>query len=257
MDADTLRIILAIAGAFAIAGLYFWERRRGGSRRDDRQVVADEETGEGKREPRIGAFEGGETGADALPGEAAGSKTNRDPEQVRMDLPREPDQPGFELEPPPAPPQDTPAEFPPGPLLLSLHVVSRGEPFDGASLVHAASRCGLEPGEMEIFHCVLGEGAQRQNMFSMANMVKPGTFPFGGMAEFETPGVTLFAQLEGTPDDPGRMEEMLGTAHSLAEGLGGEIRDEKRRPFNADAERGLRERVMAFVHTRLASVDRE
>ena len=104
---------------------------------------------------------------------------------------------------------------------------------------------------MDIFHCMLGEGDGRQTLFSMANMVKPGSFPFGAMADFQSPGVTLFAQLEGTHDDPGRMEEMLGVAHSLADDLGGEIRDETRRTFSADAERRLRDRVMSFVRWRL------
>jgi cell division protein ZipA len=161
-------------------------------------------------------------------------------------------QPSFELEPPPAPPKESP-QFPPGPLLLTLHVVSREEPFAGASIVHAAGHCGLEPGEMDIFHCCLGEGDHRQTLFRMANMVKPGTFPFGAMAEFESPGLTLFAELNGTHDDPGRMEELLGTAHALAEELNGELRDERREPFTAEAERRLRERVMAFVEVRLSA----
>jgi len=138
-------------------------------------------------------------------------------------------------------------------MILTLHVSTRGEPFEGAAIVRAAGRCGLEPGEMEIYHCVLGEGVDRQVLFSMANMLKPGTFPFGAMAEFQTPGLTLFAQLDGTPDDPGRMEELIGAAHSLASDLGGEIRDAKRNPLTSEAERRLRERVMAFVQARLAA----
>lgn len=226
MDADTLRIILAVIGALVIAGLYLWERRR--VRPDDDEVLEEQDPEVRKREPRLGAW------------------TDDDPRQ--LELPQESDQPEFDLMPPAAPP----LEFPPGPLILSLYVVSRGEPFDGAALVHAAGRFGLEPGEMEIFHCTLGEGVDSQTLFSMANMVRPGTFPFGAMDEFQSPGVTLFAQLDGTHDDPGRMEEMLGTAHSLAEELGGEIHDQTRRILTPDAERRLRERVMAFVGVRLA-----
>nr|MBP8197336.1 cell division protein ZipA [Chromatiaceae bacterium] len=88
--------------------------------------------------------------------------------------------------------------------------------------------------------------------FSMVNMVKPGTFPFGAMAEFETPGLTLFAQLDGQAGDPGRLEELLGTAHSLANDLGGELRDDRRQPLTAEGEERLRQRVMAFITHRMA-----
>jgi cell division protein ZipA len=135
---------------------------------------------------------------------------------------------------------------------LTLHVVAPGQPFEGADIVHSASHCGLEPGEMEIFHCMLRDDEHRETLFSMANMVKPGTFPFGAMAEFQSPGLTLFAELNGSVDDPGRMEELLGTAHALAEELSGELRDAQREPFTPEAEGRLRERVMRFVQTRLA-----
>jgi cell division protein ZipA len=83
-------------------------------------------------------------------------------------------------------------------------------------------------------------------------MVKPGTFPFGAMADFTTPGLTLFAQLDGQPGDPGRLEELLGTAHSLARDLGGEVRDDRRQPLTPAGEETLRQRVMAFVTQRMA-----
>ena len=86
----------------------------------------------------------------------------------------------------------------------------------------------------------------------MANMVKPGTFPFGAMADFTTPGLTLFAQLEGQPGDPGRLEELLGTAHSLARDLGGDLLGEQRQPLTPEEEERLRRRVMAFVTQRMA-----
>jgi cell division protein ZipA len=237
MDADTLRIILIVFGALVLAGLYVWERRKGRAEEDeDLDEEADEtELDREKREPRLGRFE---EHADEAPHTA-----KREP----------PELPELKLEPPPGPKKGAPEPPPTGPMILTLHVSTQGEPFDGAAIVHAAGRCGLEPGDMEIYHCVLGEGVHRQVLFSMANMVKPGTFPFGAMAEFQTPGLTLFAQLDGTPDDPGRMEEMIGTAYSLAADLGGEVRDAKRNLLTPEAERTLRERVMAFVQARLAA----
>jgi len=259
MDANNLRIILAVVGALVLVGLYLWERRR--SRLDVEEALEEDDSEERKREPRMGTWMADYDDGESEPGEPARASGRKwgfgrfakgaERESEQGELAHEPDRSEADLKPSPA----SPSGFPRGPMILTLHVVSRGEPFDGAALVHAASRCGLEPGEMDIFHCMIGDGDHVQTLFSMANMVKPGTFPFGAMADFQSPGVTLFSQLEGTHDDPGRMEEMLGTAHSLADELGGEIRDEKRRSLTDEAEQELRGRVMAFVEWRLSHRD--
>ena len=261
MDADILRIILAVLGALIIAGLYYWEQRR-------RQIHQDEQVGEDadrdrmalwgedldeasdanhslRREGHLGAWERDDQGLEA---DAAGKA---EPSPIRpsgvrsatanLDLVR-PD------------PELAALSFPPGPMLVVLHVAARAAEghFDGAAIVLAARIAGLEPGDREIFHCNLGDEHHTETLFSMANMVKPGTFPFGAMADFSTPGLTLFAQLEGQPGDPGRLEELLGTAHSLARDLGGDLLDEQRQPLMSEVEERLRRRVMAFVTQRMA-----
>lgn len=261
MDADLLRIILAVLGALVIAGLYYWEQRR---RHRDQDTEADDRDDPGrqgtddedwevrrtdidkidtKREPRLGVWGRDEGDLDAE--EAAGAEGASGPgsrvggEATHFNF--------FKPDP------DLAGEsFPPGPLLLVLHVAACGPHFEGASIVHAARIAGLEPGDQEIFHCKLGDEHHTETLFSMVNMVKPGTFPFGAMAEFETPGLTLFAQLDGQAGDPGRLEELLGTAHSLANDLGGELRDDRRQPLTAEGEERLRQRVMAFITHRMA-----
>jgi cell division protein ZipA len=252
MDADSLRIILALVGGLVLAGLYLWERRRSTGDDEDRDTgdpdVAGRQSGGGKREPSLGPWE--ERGVHEKGSSAATPDSVLSTQSGGLEDGRQPE---FELEPPPAPPKEPAPEFPSGPMLLTLHVVARAEPFEGGAIVQAAGHCGLEPGEMEIFHCCLGDEDHRQTLFRMANMVKPGTFPFGAMAEFTSPGLTLFAELDGTHDDPGRMEELLGTAHTLAEELDGELLDENREPFTTEVERRLRDRVMSFVEVRLTA----
>jgi cell division protein ZipA len=251
MDADTLRIVLIVFGALILVGLYLWERRKG-TADEEEELDPDAEPvrpARDKREPSLGPWEedGAEAGSPPMARRAA--QSGGEPSAGL------PDQGEFRLEPPPIPEAYGGEPPPDGPMILTLHVASLDEPFPGADIVHAAERCGLEPGDMDIYHCVLGEGVKRQVLFSMANMVKPGTFPFGAMAEFSSPGLTLFAQLDGNADDPGRMEELIGTAYSLATDLGGEVRDERRDLFTPAAERSLRERVMAFVHARLTAAE--
>ena len=261
MDADILRIILAVLGALIIAGLYYWEQRRRQTREDehageqtdrDRRVLwgedLDEEpsTDDGprpedhpsvwERDDRDLAAEGAETEERAPARPTRGQAAPSSLDLVRPD------------------PELAAAAFPPGPMLVVLHVAARAAEgyFDGAAIVLAARIAGLEPGDREIFHCNLGDEHHTETLFSMANMVKPGTFPFGAMADFTTPGLTLFAQLEGQPGDPGRLEELLGTGHSLARDLVGELLDERRQPLTSEGEEWVRRRVMAFVTRRMA-----
>ena len=215
MDANLLRIILIILGALTIAGVYWWERRRHLERDSSKDTAED------------------------LPARPEPKSTSREPRGA--------------ADPGEAPAAARSPEAAPAPMLIVVHVLSRSEPFDGAAIVHAAGHCGLEPGDMDIFHCVLGEGPRRQTLFSMANLINPGTFPFGAMADFHSPGLTLFARITGSPDDPGRIEELLGTAHTLATELQASLLDEQRQPLTVEKEDRLRERAMALVHRRLTS----
>lgn len=220
MDADSLRIILAIAGGLVIAGLYWRERQRqpdsqeeeAGNDLEPDTVELDLE----KREPRLGPWEEREVNPEPVEPKIAPSPASQESEEDAV------------------------------PPFVAVYLMARGEPFQGETIVQVAEQCGLEPGENDIFHCYLGEGPDRQELFSMANALNPGTFPFGGMADFQTKGLVLFAELDGSPDDPGRVEELLGTAHSLADTLQAELRDEHRRPLTKAGEKRLREQALAL-----------
>jgi cell division protein ZipA len=130
------------------------------------------------------------------------------------------------------------------PLLIQLSVSARRDPFDGLDLMDAAESCGLRPGEMDIFHCLDEFDDDTRVYFSMANMVKPGTFPFDDMEDFSTPGLMLFAQLDGRPEDMTILEEMVATARKLANVLNGDVLDETRRPLTVSKEESLRHSVL-------------
>jgi cell division protein ZipA len=84
----------------------------------------------------------------------------------------------------------------------------------------------------------------------MANLVKPGTFPFGAMAEFESPGLSLFTEIAGAPEDPQVLDEMLETARDLAHELGGVVLDDRRHRLSSEVENRLRQRVLALTGAR-------
>jgi cell division protein ZipA len=222
MDADTVRLILILVGAIVLLGLYLWERHR-----DSGEALDDEDDPDGsdasrhgwaKKEPQIGGLAEG--------GDPAGSER------------------GLDL-------QDDEA-----PLLIQLSVAKRTGEFSGPDIMDAADSCGLHPGDMDIFHCLDEFDDGTRIYFSMANMVKPGTFPFEDMEEFSTPGMMLFAQLEGYPEDLTVLEEMIATARKLANSLGGDVLDNTRRPLTVRKEEEMRTAVLAHETRRTRSLRR-
>lgn len=234
MDADTLRLILIVLGALFLVALYLWERRRarprGASRRSAKENQRRETAREPRREPRVGAW--GDDDTDGRPRPTGFPDPDAAPDWDRA----------FQEKP-------APAGVEHGPIILQIHVSAGGGRFDGAEIVRAADRYGLEPGEMDIFHRY-AEDEDAPPRFSMANMVKPGSFPFGAMADFESPGLTLFAEAHGDPGDPELLDEMLDVAHGLADDLDGKVLDDRRKPLSDAAEGRLRERVRALSEGR-------
>lgn len=222
MDADTVRLILIVVGAFVILALYLWERRRESEdERDDAAGYDDPSPshygGHAKQEPRLGGL--------------AAGQGDLDPERDR----REDDE---------------------APLLIQLSVAKRSGEFPGPEILEVAESCGLRPGDMDIFHCLDEFDDGTRIYFSMANMVKPGTFPFDAMEDFSTPGMMLFAQLEGYPEDLTVLEEMIATARKLANTLGGDVLDDTRRPLTVRKEEEMRTAVLAHETRRTRSLRR-
>lgn len=142
-----------------------------------------------------------------------------------------------------------PAE--PEEVLIINVMAHKGEMLNGADLLDIILRCGMRYGSMDIFHRhsdAKGEGAL---LFSMANMVKPGTFDLDAMDEFETPGVSLFMTLPIDADSMQSFELMVDTAHAIAEGLNGELKDEQRSAMTRQTLEHCRQRIRDFERMRL------
>lgn len=136
-------------------------------------------------------------------------------------------------------------------VLVINVMASAGQMFNGADLLDALLQCGMRYGDMDIFHRysdIKGDGAL---LFSMANMVKPGTFDLDAMDEFETPGVCLFMTLPLNADSMQSFELMVDTASTLAEKLGGELKDEQRSVMTKQTIEHCRQRILDFERRRL------
>jgi cell division protein ZipA len=242
MDADSVRMILIVLGAILILGLYLWERSRGPEQDDEDDGYEDDDVPYGacpaRREPSLARAD--DHAGDAEGGHAPSGR-GRDPSRD---------------DPPDAHAADAAVPGVPAPLLIQLSVAKRYGEFPGPDLLEVAEACGLRPGDMDIFHCLDEFDDGTRIYFSMANMVKPGTFPFDEMDEFSTPGLMLFAQLTGQPEDLTVLEEMIATARKLATTLGGDVFDDSRRPLTVRKEEEMRKAVLANESRFLRAVRR-
>jgi|GEM_PF-3337729 len=128
--------------------------------------------------------------------------------------------------------------------LITVHVVaSNDRRFYGSDLKALFDLHGYTYGRMSIYHCAL-EG---DKVFSIANMVKPGTFDDEQMATFETPGLTLFMRLPIELDADVAFDFLIREAKGLSEELGGHLRDGNRNPLSEQTIQHMREEMQQYV----------
>jgi cell division protein ZipA len=113
--------------------------------------------------------------------------------------------------------------------IVSLFVVAReGHAFNGADLIVAAEKAGLEYGDMGIYHRLVDGKREVGPIFSVANMLKPGSFDLTRLDALHTPGLSFFMALPGPVTALDAWDAMLPTAQRLAELLDGQVLDEER-----------------------------
>ncbi len=114
--------------------------------------------------------------------------------------------------------------------VLILHVAAHhGNLIDGALLLQGLHKTGFQFGDMGIFHRHLRPGTKSPVLFSLANMIKPGSFVPDTMSDFSTPGVSIFMVIPSYGDDYKNLELMLHTAQRLADSLNAVILDDEHR----------------------------
>ncbi|MDM8566602.1 cell division protein ZipA [Candidatus Halobeggiatoa sp. HSG11] len=133
-------------------------------------------------------------------------------------------------------------------MLIVLYVVARRQPhFIGEDILNVLEETGLKHGKMDIFHHYgVGEIKVRKPVFSVANIVAPGTLNPDELADFTTPGLALFMRLPGPFGGRVAFELMLNHAERFAEALDGIVEDDKHTLINQQKITVLRERIANF-----------
>ncbi len=238
MSTNELRIVMIVVGAISLALIYFFGRPK--KPKQGRRNPLSRETG-GRIEPTLGdepqqppAPAQGELEIDEHPVEPA--MQARHASDVSL------------------PPQRAPAvgirKDEPIERVVTLHVVARdGTTIHGSDLVVAADKAGLVFGDRGIFHRLETGDSSSAPIFSMANMVQPGSFDLRKVDALQTPGISLFMTLPGPLPALDAWEAMLPTAQRLAELLGGSVQDEERNTLGRQRVAYIRDELRAWDRT--------
>lgn len=145
--------------------------------------------------------------------------------------------------PVPAPPPLPPLVKPEEKYITLLIAELEGTSILGPKLHHALRDQGLEFGAREIYH------RQDQGMvqFSVASLVKPGSLDPADVADFSTPGLSVFMVLPGPVKPVVAFDDMLRTCRALARALNAEVFDVRRQVLSDESAKELRAEVDSWA----------
>lgn len=133
--------------------------------------------------------------------------------------------------------------------VLAMHLMaSKGETINGQILLDAVLSVGFRFGGRKIFDRHLNEQGSGEVLFSLANVANPGTFDLNTIAEMQTPGVSLFMQLDGLSDPVAALDTMVDTVDKLVTQLHLHVLDETRSSMTKQTIDHYRQRARAAAH---------
>ena len=125
-------------------------------------------------------------------------------------------------------------------------MAKKGFDFVGDDLMQVLISNGLRFGEMNIFHKRLGNDSKSVLVFSVANILNPGTFDLNNMDSFRTLGISLFLALPTAINNGDAFEQMLSVAQQVSSSLDGELKDDHRNVMTAQTIEHYRQRISDF-----------
>ncbi len=122
----------------------------------------------------------------------------------------------------------------------------------GSQINSAAQAMGLSFGEMNIFHYM----DKNRSVFSLANMLEPGSFDADTIHDLKTTGLTVFMQIQaGDPLDD--LTEMLQRSYQLAGLLDARLCNHKREPLTEQDAENYRTHVSKFASVETTELSSE
>ena len=226
-DIWLLRIGIVIAGLLLLLAIYFFGRPRKAAQGRKREEAPRTGGRDGRLEPSLGeeieqtlAADGGEPvvqGEIDLPASnGAGNDLGKRPTD-RFDK------------------------------LITLYVAARaGEMLHGPDIVVAAEKAGLTWGHMQVFHRLLEGHPDKGPVFSVANVLKPGSFDMANIQDLQTPAIAFFLTLPAPVGALDAWEMMEPAAQRMSELLGGVLLDESRNGLGRQRIQHIRDEMRAW-----------
>jgi len=241
-DANILRLIIAIAGGLLLIWMYYSGTRR----RSQGERVPRREASAERVEPTLGE-PGAVSTEDGMPGDwraeldrIGGAMARRNTDEVEPELGRLPGRESLGAR--------EESEFE---RVITLYVSARDTgTIGGPELVVAAEKAGLEFGARDIFHRLLDGNEGQGPVFSVANMVKPGSFDMAQISELRTPGVCFFMTLPGPVAALDGWDAMLAAAQRFAELLDAQVLDAQHNALGRQTVQHIRDELRAFDRKR-------
>jgi len=232
-ERDLLRIGILAAGLLLIAGIFYFGRpkKEQQGRRRPSPAPSPDPAG-GRREPSL---DGEPAAAQASPadGEVAGGAV------AQSELGLEPQaQSGSDVG------KRATQDFD---KIVSLYVAARaGQVLRGEDIVVAAEKTGMVFGHMNVFHRLVEGQPERGPVFSMASIIKPGSFDMATIREMETPAIAFFLTLPAPMPALDAWEKMLPTVQRMAELLDGVVLDDSRNALGRQRIAHIRDELRAY-----------
>ncbi|MDA0146910.1 cell division protein ZipA [Vibrio sp. LaRot3] len=130
-------------------------------------------------------------------------------------------------------------------IVLNVHC-SGEDAFIGTKLFDSMQQNGLLYGEMDIFHRHADLSGTGKVLFSVANMMQPGTLKHDDPAEFTTKGISFFMTLPCFGDAEQNFKLMLKTAQQIADDLGANVLDDARNLMTPNRLDAYRAQIQQF-----------
>ncbi len=131
--------------------------------------------------------------------------------------------------------------------VVVINVLSKpSQTFSGPALKKLFEACGLERGDMDIYHRHEETDTHSPVQFSVANAVEPGTFRPDEIAGISTPGISFFMSLPGPNNAMQAFDFMLETAQCVVRNLGGDLKDERRSVMTPQTIEHCRQRIREY-----------
>ncbi|MCL4111087.1 UNVERIFIED_CONTAM: hypothetical protein GTU68_033394 [Idotea baltica] len=132
--------------------------------------------------------------------------------------------------------------------VIVLNVHCAGEiPFVGTELFRSMENNGLTYGEMSIYHCFAQSSDEPKVIFSIANMMQPGTLEHDDPADFTTKGISFFMTLPCYGQADQNFNVMLSAAQKIADDMGGNVLDESRNLMTPNRLSDYRKQIRDFM----------